>query len=523
MVSSFGVEAPILRYGLRSHANPGRRNDRFWFCWPAWAFQVVAPSNPRRQINVIQSTVLALLRSSRLTATEIAERLGIDRELAAFVVIELQGQGYVQEGADWVVTKRGHQLLRGEEEASAELEAGWVFQDPWSKDLWPFIAPALEQAPTTHDGKYRRLNLGSTGSPWDQRIWVQDTSEGYRSPIAEEILRASRRHERFKRRSERRKRQHEDWSDDELDMPAPAGLDMRRITTIQDEPEPVFLTSYLYVPQDTNEMDVDWHACDFFGQGSNPTLRRYLSRRAAEFKPLSDALSTWMGNTCYFDDFEAYQKHTDKIRKQARGLLLRCMSIQVEQCPEAERLQEVFEMLCEVAHLGEDANTSRREHVLLGCRKTLERAFREMAEEYPLNGVSKEMSYDSDVNSALIERVANELGLDPIPDSFKRAKKGQVRAVSDYDDAWRLRPLIVATMLAARQEPQHPLHRVAAQSPDLLSTLDDITSAAGSAAHDNDNPPLTFEALRDTVDDLARLLCLFHDISHSPLQEVFHG
>ena len=43
MAAPFGPETPILFYEPRAHANPGRRNDREWLFWPAWAFRVVAP------------------------------------------------------------------------------------------------------------------------------------------------------------------------------------------------------------------------------------------------------------------------------------------------------------------------------------------------------------------------------------------------------------------------------------------------------------------------------------------------
>lgn len=522
MASSFNPEAPILLYDLRAHANPGRRNDRFWFCWPAWAFQVVAPANPHRQINVLQRTVLGLLRSSHLTASEIAERLAIDQELAAFVVIELQGQGYVEEGPHWGVTQRGLRQLRGEEEASTDLEVGWVFQNPWTRELWPFIAPGLEQASTTQRGEYRQLNLGSTGSPWDQRIWIQQTSRGYRSPDAREILSASRRHRQLRRRSERQRRQGSYWVDaeEEREVPIPDGLDIRRLTTIREEPESVFLTSYLYVPKVTDEMDVDWHACDFFGHGSNPTLRRQLIMRAEEFPPLSNALSNWIGRAHYYDGFEGFREHQRQIRERAKGLLVQCMSVQVETCPERERLRRVFEALCEVELLGEQANSARRESVLLECRKTLERSFRELAKRYPLDGVWEDMSGDRDLDAVLLQRISEELGIEAIPESFQRVKQYQVRAVSDYDDAWRLRALIVATMLAARRDPEHPLHRVAIEAPDLLDTLDGIASAAGRASHDNDHSPLTFEDLREVVDDLVRILCVFHQLSYQPVLDL---
>ena len=167
MAASFGPDTPVLDYGPRAHADPGRRNDRVWLGWPAWAFRVVAPKLRSTRLNALQKAVLGVLRASKLTAAELGNRLGIHRELAAFVVADLRESACVD--SKWAVTETGIGLLEEEQAESAELVPGWVFRDGLSERLLPFVAPALEYARMlAGDGPFRSLDLGTTGSPWRQ-------------------------------------------------------------------------------------------------------------------------------------------------------------------------------------------------------------------------------------------------------------------------------------------------------------------------------------------------------------------
>ena len=516
MAHSFEGDVPTLRYVLRAHANPGKRNDRFWFCWPALAFRVVAPIHKKRSMNILQRSVLGVLRAANLTAQEVAVRLGVHPELVAHVVVELQGRGRLSD--TWEVTERGQRALLEEEATEAQLEASWVFQDPWSQDLWPFVASSLQQASVDVDANDRRvLQLGTTGSPWTQSLWsVKPPQTSGRVPSPEEILRASRRQQRFQERSQRM----EHW-DDDSEFSSVSGMELSRITTIQDTPEPVFLVSYLYGVQ--GQKSHDWYACDFFGFGSNPKLRRRFSEEARDFRPLQEQLSRWLGKTTSHANFEAYQGLMDQIRQEAEALLYRCMTAHIADHPERERLQRVFQALYEVYLVEGSVDASRCETVLIECRKTLEFFFCQLAKTHSLQGVSESMSRnDQELNDALICQAANDVGLDAPPASLRRARRGQVKSVSEHNDAWRLRPLIVATLLAARHDPSHPLRRVANQAPSVLETLDDLASSAGGASHANEHG-WGFEILRDAVDDLARVICLFRELPHQTLSDVMNG
>ena len=357
MAASFGRETPVLSYGPRAHANPGPRNDRVWVLWPAWAFRVIAPEFRRRRFNALQKAVLGVLRASRLTAAELGERLGIHPELAAFVITELQTQGRVDD--DWTVTRRGIELLDMDREESTDLAPGWVFKDPWNDHLWPFVAPSLEYARTGQERNEVVLELGTTGGPWQQRVWMQFPPDGRQPaaapPDAHQILRAARRHRRLE---QRRQKFDVPMDEDDIETGSVAGLDLNRVASIEPVPEPVFLVSFLYVPRDGD--DADWHACEFFGRGSDRALRRLVVRVAEENQGLARQLDGLLGLTSH-NDFAEFRRAEKERDRRARRLLERTLTIDIARHEDvADALVETIEGWLELHDLGDAAGRRRR-------------------------------------------------------------------------------------------------------------------------------------------------------------------
>lgn len=517
MAPLFGTETPVLSYGPRAHVNPGRRNDRAWILWPAWAYRVVVPEFRRRRVNILQKAVLGVLRASRLTASELGGRLGVHPELAAFVVAELQNQGRVDE--EWGMTSRGLELLSEEHEASTSLVPGWVFRDPWNSALWPFIAPTLEYARIEQDDAgYPVLELGTTGRPWRQRAWMQFPPEDREGlmPDAREVLRAALRHARLGRRSRRLNM----WVDEDLDTVDPGRFDLNRVSSIEPEPEPVFLVTYLYVPHDGEDADLDWHACDFFGRGSSPTLRRLVSQVASAAPRLAAVVDRLLGRT-FHGSFDEFKRAAAAREYQAGQLLEGALTIDVQRHAVAEPLSELLESWLEVRDLEDAAALWRRRGVLTTCRRTLERLFRELATTWPLAGVANQLSrHDGELNAAKLKGTAADLGLDGLPLSLQRVTQGQVRSVSEYDDSWRLRPLIVATLIRAHETVGHPLRAAACKAPNILSKVELVTNAAGGATHDGEDGRLELPLLDDCVQETIEIVGLLLNLPARPIKEV---
>ena len=401
MAESFGLETQILDYGARPHAgaDPGPRNDRVWVAWPAWAFRVIAPEFRRSRVNALQKALLGVLRASRLTATELGERLGIHPELAAFVVTELQTQGRVDD--KWAVTRRGLELLDEEREESTNLVPGWTFKDPWNDSLWPFVAPSLEHARTTQDVRDRIvLELGTTGRPWQQQLWMQYPPEGQQPapPDAHQILRAARQH----RRLERRRLKRDAVSDeDDIETGNVTGLDLNRVASIEPMPEPAFLVSFLYVPR--NGDDPNWHACEFFGRGSDPALRRLVVRVAEANEGLAQRLDRLLGFTPH-ETFAEFRRAAKKRARQSRRMLERTLTIDVTRHDDVARtLTEMIDGWLELRDLGDAAGRRHRRDVLTSCRRAMERLFGEVAREWPLTGMASWLRpNDREMNEAVL-------------------------------------------------------------------------------------------------------------------------
>lgn len=480
MAAWFGPETPILSYGPRAHANPGPYNDRVWILWPAWAFRVIAPAFRRGSFNALQKAVLGVLRASRLTAAELGERLGIHPELAAFVVTELQIQGRIDD--NWAVTGRGIEQFDKERVESMELVPGWVFKDPWNDHLWPRVAPSFEYASTGQDENGRVvLELGTTGKPWQQRVWMQFPPDGQQppSPDAHHILRAVRRHEQLERR-----RQVVDSQNDEdgIDIGGVAGLDIDRLASIEPVPEPVFLVSFLYIPR--NGDNIDWYACEFFGRESDPMLRRLVDRVAEKTQGLAQQLDRLFGLTTH-DNFAEFKLREKERDLRARRLLERTLTSDIGHREDiANALAGMIKEWLALHELGEMVDPQhRRCFVLISCRVILEQLFGEVARDWPLTGVSDRFSRSKSMNKAVLRNAASEIGLSVLPKTLRDVGYNHLHAVSSYPNNWQLRPLVVATLLRAQTEPDHCLRSAAKKAPDLLGRVESVRDLGNKAAH----------------------------------------
>ena len=516
MAALFGPDSPVLSYGPRAHAHPGPRNARVWVLWPAWAFRVIAPELRRRSLNALQRAVLGVLRASRHTAAELGYRLGIHPELAAFVVMELQNQGQVDDS--WAVTRRGVELIDEELEESVDLAPGWVFVDPWDSHMWPFVARSLEHARIGEDDRGRRvLELGTTGRPWQQQIWMQFPA-GRQSPPpppdAHQILRAAREHRRRERL-----RQQSAVAEGEDVFGSEVRGDLNRIRSIEPVPEPVFLVSFLYVPRDGD--DIDWYACEFFGRRFDPALRRLVVRVANESDGLARQVDRLLGRTIHTNLAEFRRAEKERAAR-ARRMLERTLTVDVLRHSVVDELVEMVDGLLELRELGDAASGRRGRDALASCRRVLERLFATVREQWQLKGVADVLTLtDRDYNEAALRGAADELGLVDVPEALTRVKQGQVRAVSDYDAAWHLRPLVAATLLRARTETNHPLRRAAKEAPDLLARVERVATLAGEAVHGGEvDWPDPLGVVEDAVETTLQVVAALLNLPARSLKEV---
>jgi len=111
--------------------------------------------------------------------------------------------------------------------------------------------------------------------------------------------------------------------------------------------------------------------------------------------------------------------------------------------------------------------------------------------------------------SPMRSRAATACGFERLPRGFESIATNHIKSVSDYDDAWRLRPLVVGTLLAAKQQDNHPMHRAARSTPNLLELIASVTAAAGAAVHSVGGGALDIAQVRMQVNDTIQI-GLFH-------------
>jgi len=494
MAASFPLDAAVLRFRLRP-VPADQPKLREHLLWPAYAWRVVAPQVHRPKLNALQRATLGVLHGGRHTAEELGRRLGVEPELAAFVAQELQVHGRLSD--TWAVTARGRAALEEESQAEAQLVPGWVFQDPWTGDLWPAVTRALEHAQTEPGEKgFPLLIIGDTAHQRRVRPWVQLCRRPrVVAPDALAILSASERHRRLERHTRRMRDETLDpMVDEELDLEPEAGearrLPLDRITHIEESPVPVFLATYLYLPrQDAAELD--WFACDPFGLGASPDLRDRVLRASSEDPHLAGVLDRLLKGTVY-GSREGLIAERQKAEARARGLLVRALTVDGLDLPEATPLLDQLSDWMELSDLGEHGPQRRRRAVIGAARLVLERLFRTLAERWPVTDAGARLTRDRDSNSSLINAAARAVGLRaPVQEQLRHVPKDQVEAVGRYSDAWRLRPLVVATLLVAERAPDHALRAAAKRAPGLLDELIELITLSGKAAHDD--PRWTFE------------------------------
>ena len=512
MAASFDPETPVLNYGQGPHADPGRRNDRVWLGWPAWAFRVVAPEFRSNRLNALQKAVLGVLRASKLTAMELGHRLGVHRELAAFVAADLQGRQYID--SDWTVTKDGLELLEEEQAEATRLVPGWVFRDAFGARLLPFVAPALEHARVLPRGS-SSLDLGTTGSPWQQRFWRLLPPEESQpdDPTSDEILRAARQSLRLHQRWQRIGT-HEDE-----DSHAASGVELGRLTSIEPQPQPVFLLTYLYTPRGEHA-NGDWYACELFGRGYDSALRQPVMEAARREQAFAELLDKRLLADTRHGSLASFQQAASARQARARKLLASMLTISIDRHAVAESLRDMLDAYLEWRELGDHSTHRHARHVLTECRQALEALFAQVGKEHRLGGVWRKLAReDAALNAMKLQAAATQIGLRALPDAMVRVRQGQIRAVSDHEDAWRLRPLVVATLLRAKDASSHPLAKAAPKDPAVLERVERVAVLGGRAAHENERGE-TAEPLERVVQDTLDVCGLLLDLPTKTLKEV---
>ena len=521
MAFDFTPERPVLNFGPRHHA---RWSSREFLLWPAWAYRVVAPRIRERKLNVLQRAVIGLCRAGVLRIDAIADHLSIHRDLAALIVTELGDFGYLDPNRG-LPTEQGLEALEEDALENQEMVTGYVFQDPWQGDLWPRFVESLDYCELEPaENGFSHLILGTKGKPKRQRAFtvLPHNNVTPAMPTATAIVQAVALH---------RKSLNKDIGDtdsialdDEIvgDFVA-SGVEVSRVSFVGEEPQPVFLMTYLYVPESGAEA-MDWYACDPFGLGQSPWLRYRIEKLMHDVSGLYSVIGRLVGHTLHAD-YKDQQRWLEAIQLKAGQEIDQRLTVDFRNHTAFQQMLDMESARQEMLQLGQDYPERKIDETLRAGLKVLEAVFSSLAKSHPLGDIWKRVyvsrfdrktgrerlvqQQDRKVCAATYQGAFRSLGFaDPVPDAFLNIRPGQIRSVAERNDHWRLRPLVTATALAAQTDPSHPLANAAKRSPRLLEAIEEIASAGAGAGHAQGDSPSAEEAEQyvDKVYDTVAIL-----------------
>ena len=461
----FPPDAPVLWFGPRAHANPGPRNSRLWLLWPTWAWRVAIPARPDGGLNLLQRTVLALAQAGVHTSAELGALMGLHPDLAHLVALELLHAGVLDTAGR--PTGAGLRQL-GDEDHAASPTAAWVFQDPFTGEIWPRAEAQMQYAETTHDGEGRvQLVLGDTDRPWYQRVLpVRPEGVAWPSPPdPRQVLVAARSHRKARRRMNRE--EDLDLYQDQDGYPTTSeAVSSWGVSFVEERAQPVWLAAYCYFPHGA-ERDDRWYAADPFGLAPSDRLRTAIQRRRDRFPPLRNALGRFLGERSEENEMASRELGIIEVEKRH--------GVGVRSHPSFEALVDVHTALA----AGDRLTTLGARTAYTALRRALEEAALLLAEGAPWEDIH---ARDQAFNRQHLAYCASEAGLDPLPEPVLKVQRGQVRAAAQFRGGG-LRPRLAAAVLRAAREENHPLRRAAMERPDIVLLVDSLADAAGNAVH----------------------------------------
>ena len=514
MAALFQLDTSVLYFGPRL-ASGVRYSQRKFLLWPALMYRVVAPEVRPRLVNILQKAVLGMCRAGITFPPRIGEKLKIHEDLATLILSELLQRGLIK--PDGMPTLAGNEVFEDETLDMRPPVTGHVFQDPWSGDLWPRFVKRLDYAELDRrENGFPDLILGTKGKPRRERAFMCRPLDSSlpSAPDVRQILRATQRHKTALRNSESFEVADED---EHLDLDS--GPVLERISLVDDSPTPVFLSTFIYLAE--NDHTGDWHVCDPFGLGESPVLRRAVERELAFAPMLRETVESLIGASLDAQ-VEKQREWIAEVRVLATSNLERRFTVNIRDLPEFENLTQLEMTFVEAELLGDACPEQRLRDLLGAARRVLESTFRSIAARFPPGDVWRHV-YFKDKNdkyrpvqdqvyvSKVYEARAAALGFKtPLPAAVAGTRPNHLKAAC-FESGWRLRGAIVAAMIAATDQPMHPLVKAAKRRPELIEDLDGIAAIAGDAIHAGDGS-LELSSISPVIESVYRSVAILAEI-----------
>lgn len=488
---SFDQWTTVVNYG--GDTRDTRAGKARWILWPALAYKVIAPFPRRGPFNLFQESILKMCQAGVRDIEAIALHLALPAGLVGYILEQLQSMDILD--SDCGLTHRAVRVLEDARAESCDPTAGYVFQNAFDGELWPFFAVgSLVQAAvigTETPGSAAfaiKLQIGSIGHPWEiDATSLLPSGNSFRPPTSYSILAAYRQHRRALMRSQR----------GEADF-SRAGIppEVEEISIVSDQPQPVFLTTFLSIPRNITRGSL-WQIWDPFGLGASIQLRQQVERLIAQGLQVGAVLKKEIKNltgAAYAIERLDLAEILESQQRVASEAVLAQLGPEIRKYPVLyQRLVDLEESVIEARRQMDKPGAA--EHTLEGRIKefmrrasaALEELFSEVQRQCPAGSTLAALSADAESNAILLEQIARMIGLRddesaPLFDSFLRVCRNETLSVTDYNHR-DLRQQFAVLLAAANDLPSHPLYRLAREYPDCVSFLVRLKSLRNRASH----------------------------------------
>jgi len=494
MASAFDKLTSIIDLG--PNALPQRYSETRWLLWPLWAWPVAVPAVRWRGLNLFQHAILALAARGVCQAADVGERLDLGKELAAFILSQLMDMGYLEHNGR--PSHRGKKYLDEHEDQESEVIPGTVFHDAITGRLWMRFVPGtpryVDLSGEREMGAFARIERGTPGDPKPKLCRVVWPDRGVRAP--------AKPTPRSVRRACRTWARHQDaW----LRVTGGGGLgwdgeveSLRRIgegriSVLARKPQPVFVSTFLFLPEDCDDGSL-WQAADPFGLGPSTALRQHAEDLASgghpvlaeELARLADEATAVVADDVADARRVIREAATNRVTTQMGGL----------DCPDALRsllVQLETARLTAASHSEASGFSAwreqQRQHVR-GVRRAweaMEELFAWLTSTWARPELAARLGRQERDNARLLRKLALDLGFedDDTQDSLARLLRvdgGQAKGVLQFDNR-DLPAMVACALLGTTQQPAHPFHDAARERPGLLVFLDALKRERDPLAH----------------------------------------
>lgn len=426
-------DAAVLRPGARPHARPVRRAS---LLVAAWVFSVVGVERRRSELNLFQNAVLGLIAAGTGRITDLAHRLGLDRELVSYVVRELVDHGLVDDPATGTLglSAKGRESRRSGRSTEEVQASRLVFVEAVSGTLLRgWTAQFEEVAATPGKGPWYQVELGTRGRP-------RPTKALARLPAADAA------------------------------PPSPDAAAVSRLFPANVQGRGAFtpvgvapMGRRVLLPVEVYAVEAGrgsgWYVTDPLGQGASAELRRMIEGWAADDPRLAHHLKRVFDAARDADQPSDLQARRGAVREEAlAGLPVG-----------AERFQGLVEAL--VSERLEREGAAEDDAPGTDAAVVLCALFRDWASEFPTDSLAATLpALDRPGRTRALRDAAYRTGASTVPLVLETVEAAELhRACRDHDGS--LAALALAAILAASGDPAHPLRGACARDPAVLQCI----------------------------------------------------